>query len=139
MGAFIALVQPQPFGAQLFAARPEAAAKCSYDSVRHKEFRVLWPTVERLVALHLLRSQRLAMSGRCVLPVWRTVADVAFDDDQGRAVGGPLGIGDRVGDPHAVVGVADPQHLPAIAKKPRGDILAERELGMASIVMWLLS
>ncbi len=71
------------------------------------------------------------MGGRGILLVRRAVADMALDDDQGRPVVGALGVGDRVGDPLAVVGVADPLDLPAIAEKAGGDILAEGERGVA--------
>ena len=56
---------------------------------------------------------------------------MTFDDDKGRAVVGAPGVGDRVGYSIAVVGVADPQHLPAIAEKPGSDILAEGERGIS--------
>src|SRR5438309_11561559 len=61
----------------------------------------------------------------------RTVADMAFDNNQTGPIIDPLGNGDRFGDTLAVVGVAHPLDMPAVGEKPAGDILAKGESGVA--------
>ena len=55
------------------------------DAVGDEELGVLGPAVGALGLPHLLVAERLAVGGRGVLLVRRAVADVAVDDDQGRA------------------------------------------------------
>src|SRR4029077_17188162 len=66
-----------------------------------------------------------------VLLMRRTVADMALDDDQARPILDALGNRDRVGDALAIVGIADPLHMPAIGEKSPGDIFAEGKSGIA--------
>ena len=69
----------------------------------------------------------------------RAIADMALDDDQARPIVDPLGNRDRLGDPLAVVGVADPLHVPAIGEKPPATSSVKARAVLPSIVMWLLS
>ena len=70
------------------------------------------------------------MSGAGVVLVGSAVADVALDDDQRRRQRSLEGF-ERLPQPPCVVGVADVLDIPAIGAKPRRDIVAEREFGMA--------
>src|SRR5438477_7952855 len=127
----VALEERQPFRPQLLPAGTEIFREMLVDAFRHEKLRVLRPVIKALGQLDLGFAQRLAMSARGILLMRRTVADMAFDNDQTGPIVDPLGDSDRFGDALAVVGVADPLHMPAIGEKPPGDILAERESGVA--------
>src|SRR5207248_4238521 len=127
----VSLEERQPFRPQLLPAGTEIFREMLVDAFRHEKLRVLRPVIKALGQLDLGLAQRLAMSARGILLMRRAVADMAFDNDQTGPIVDPLGDSDRFGDALAVVGVADPLHMPAIGEKPPGDILAERESGVA--------
>src|SRR5438552_17402331 len=52
---------------------------------------------------------------------------MALDYDPAGPIVDALGDGDRVGDPLAIIGIADPLHVPAIGEKPPSHVLGERE------------
>ena len=71
------------------------------------------------------------MGGRGVLLVRGAVADVAVDDDQGRAAALLAEALEGPRDQLDVVGVADPVHVPAVAHEAGGDVVLVGELGVA--------
>ncbi len=99
-------------------------------AVRHQEFGVLGPAVATLGETYLLLAERLAMGRAGVVLVRGAIADMAFDDDQGRHIIGSLEDIDRLRQPFCIVGVADPLHVPAIGQEARRDIVAEGQIGM---------
>jgi hypothetical protein len=52
---------------------------------------------------------------------------MALDDNEAGPIIDALGDRDRIGDPLAIVGVADPLNVPTIGQKPPGDVLGESE------------
>src|SRR5438309_8909391 len=97
----------------------------------HEKFRVLRPTIRTLGELNLLFTQGFAMSAGGVLLMRSAVADMAFDANQARPVVDALGARDRVSDPLAIIGIADPLDVPTIGEEPPGDVLAEGECCVA--------
>ena len=100
------------------------------DALGNEELRVLGPAEEALRRLDALRAERLAVRLRRVLDR-RAVADVAVHDDQRR----PLVLGlervERALGRLEVVRVRDRRHVPAVRGEPIGDVLGEREVGVA--------
>ncbi len=131
MGAPVALEQGHPFRVEFFAATAEFLSEMIVDTVRHQKFLILGPAIGPFGQPDLFLAQRLAVRARGVLLVRRAVTDVAFDDDQARPIVNALGDRDCISDPLAIVGVADPLHVPAIGEEPPGDILGEGKSGIA--------
>ena len=121
------------------AAGADAGREVLADAVGHEELRVLGPAVAPLGEADLLVAERLAVRRARVLLVRRAVGDVAVDDDQRRAIGGALERPERALEHLEVVGVADAGDVPAVADEARRHVVAEGQLGVASMVMWLLS
>ncbi len=71
------------------------------------------------------------MGGLGVLFVRRAPADVAVDDDQGRAADLGLERVEGFAEQAGVVGVADPQHVPAVPLEATEDVVAEGQRGVA--------
>src|SRR4029077_20483658 len=92
---------------------------------------VLRPAIGALGQLHLFLAQGLAMSGGRIDLVRRDIADMAVEDDQRRPTFSRPENRERVLDSLEVIGVADPQDVPAIAEKAGGDILGEGEARVA--------
>ena len=69
--------------------------------------------------------------GSVVLVGERAVADVAVENDEGWAALGLVEDVDRALDALDVVGIADPQDIPAVAEEAGRDILGERDVGLA--------
>ncbi len=113
-------------GRRAFAPRcADAGREVLADAIRHEELRVFGPSVAAFGEADLIVAERLAMGFGGVLLVWRTVADVAVQDDKGRtALRLPEDL-QSVLDSIDVVGIADPQDIPAISQKPGRDILRE--------------
>ena len=86
-----------PLVAQARAALADPGGEVLVDTVGDEELGVLGPAVGALRLPHLLLAERLAVGRRRVLLVRRAVADVAVDDDQGRAVRAPRGSARRPG------------------------------------------
>ena len=76
-----------PGGAELGAALADPLVEALADAVGDEELGVLGPAVGLLGQLDLLLAERFAVGGLGVLLVRRAPADVAVDDDQGRAAG----------------------------------------------------
>ena len=120
-----------PGGAQLGAALADPVGEVLADAVGDEELGVLGPAVGALGLAHLLLAERLAVGGGGVHLVRRAVADVAVDDDQGRALLLALELLEGGGDQLGVVGVADPGDVPAVAHEAGGDVVAVGEVGLA--------
>ena len=67
------------------------------------------------------------MRGGRVLPVGRSVSDVAGNNDQRGPIIGRLGRLESALDGREVVGIADPQHIPAVGGKARAHVLGESD------------
>ena len=70
-------------------------------------------------------AERLAVRGSGVLAVWRAVADMTVENDQGRAAGGVPEDLQRILDTVDVVGVTDAQDVPGVALEANRDVLRE--------------
>ena len=82
-------------------------------TIRHQELRVFRPAIKFLDQPDFFFAQRLAMRCIRVLLVRRTVADVAVDDDQSRAIRG-LVEGFKSPRQHLqIVGIGDAGDVPA--------------------------
>ncbi len=101
-----------PIAPSLRAARAYPGGEMLAHGVRDEELGVLRPSVAALGEANLVVAQRLAMSGGSVVLVRRAVADVAVENDEGRAALGHL---ERVQcglDAVDVIGVGDAKNVP---------------------------
>ena len=100
-------------------------------AIRHVELLVGVAAVKLLRQPHLVGPERLAMRLARVVPVRRTITDVAVDNDQGRPVRRMQeGVIRRRQQPQ-VVGIRHPQHLPAVSFKACPHVLGEGDAGGA--------
>jgi hypothetical protein len=95
------------------------------DAVRDEELRILGPPIGPLGEADLLLAERFAMGGGSILLVRRAVADMAIQNDKGRAALRLMEYPESVLDQANVVGVADPQHVPSVTQEPRRNVLGE--------------
>ena len=128
--ASVGFEQRAPIFVEASAAPAHAVLEMLAHAVRHQEFGVLGPAIAALGETDFLLAERLAVGGAGVVLVRGAIADVTFDDDQGRHIVGSLEDLDRLRQPLSIVGVADALHVPAIGKEPRRDIVAESEIRM---------
>ena len=110
------------------AACTDSGSKVLADAVRDEKLSVLRPSIAALSQPDLIVAERLAMGFRGVLLVWRTVADVAVQDDEGRAALRLAKHLQRLLDSINVVGVADAQNVPAVTQESGRDILREGDV-----------
>jgi hypothetical protein len=87
----------------------------------------------------LVLAERFTVRRARVLLVRRAVRDVTVDDDQRRAIGGVREGRERALEHLQIVGIADARDVPAVADESRGHVVAVRQRGVPSMVMWLLS
>ena len=66
-----------------------------------------------------------------ILLMRRAVADVAVQDDEGRAILGLVKDVERVLDPVDVVGIAHPQRVPPVTQEPGRDVLRKGDARVA--------
>ena len=116
---------------KLSAAPADAILEMLAHAVRHEKLGVFRPAVAALGEAYLLLAERLAVGRAGVVLMRRAIADVAFDDDQGRHVVGAPETLDGLRQPLRVVGVADALHVPAIGEEARRDVVAERQIRMS--------
>src|SRR5262249_58564120 len=86
--------------------------------------------VVALAQADLVLAERLTMRFRGVLPVRRTVADVAVQYEEG---GTPLGSPENLQgllDAVDIIGIADALDIPAVTQETGRHILGERDVGM---------
>ena len=131
MGGPVRREERRPLASRRGAARPDAGGEVLADGVRHQELCLLRPAVALLGETNLRFAERLAVSRGRVVLVRRAVADVAVEDDQGRASLRLAEDAQRAMDALEVVGVAYAQDVPAIGEEPRGDILGESQARLA--------
>ncbi len=113
---------PPPCG---IATRANSRGKMFANAIGNQELRILRPAVSSFAKTDLLFAQRLAMGRRGILPVWRAVADVAVQDNEG---GATLRLSEDlqgVLDAIDIVGVADPQNVPPVTQKAGCHVLGE--------------
>ena len=101
------------------------------DTVGDMELRVLRPAVIALGQPDFLLAERFPVSRRGVLFIGRPIGNVAIHDDQSRTVRCFLEGAESPLQHLQVIGIADPGHVPAIGDEPRGNILRERQRGVA--------
>ena len=100
-------------------------------AVRHEELRILRPAVKAFSEADLLLTERLAVGCGGVVPVRGTIADMTVQDDQSRA---PFRLPEDLEsllDPAHVVGIADPQDVPAVTEETSGHVFRERQARVA--------
>ena len=91
--------QRAPIFLETSAAPADAVLKMLAHAVRHQEFGVLGPAIASLGETDFLLAERLAVGGAGVVLVRGAVADMTFDDDQGRHIVGSLEDLDRLRQP----------------------------------------
>src|SRR5262249_1578592 len=109
-----------PSRAELAAPGADAMLEMLQHAVGHQELRVLGPPVGALPGPAPRLAGRLAGGGRGVVLVGRAVADVAVDDDEGRAIVAAPERLERAIDELEVVRVADARDVPAVTEEARG-------------------
>ena len=97
--ASVGCEQRAPIFVETSSAPADAVLKMLAHAVRHEEFGVLGPAVAALGETDLLLAERLAVGRAGVVLVRGAVADMAFDDDQGRHIVGSLEDLDRLRQP----------------------------------------
>ncbi len=127
----VGAVDLHPGLARLLTSLPDAVGEVLGHFVRDEELRVLGPAVVPLRRTDLVLSERLAVRRARVLLRGRAPADVAVDDDQGRAVVLLLERLEGSGQHLEVVRVTDPGDVPAVGDEARGDVLGEGERRVA--------
>ena len=113
---------------KLSAAPRHAVLEMLAHPVRHKKLGVFRPAVAALGEAYLLLAERLAVGCARVVLMRRAIADVAFDDDQGRHVRCAPENLNGLRQPLGVVGVAHAMDVPAIGQEARRDVVAERQI-----------
>ena len=131
MSACVFLELAFPLLAQFTSALPDASMEVVIHSVGNQELGVLRPSVGALGELDFLFTQGLAVRRGRVLPVGRTVSDVAGNYDQRGPILGRLGRPESAFDSREVVGIADAQHIPAVGGKARAHVFGEGNAGRA--------
>ena len=106
------------------AALADARLEVLAHAVGHEELGVLGPAVVALGQPDLFLAQRLAVRRAGVLLVRRAVGDVAVDDDQRGAIVVLLNVLNARVKHVQIVGIADAQHVPAVAEEARGHVFA---------------
>src|SRR5262249_53453431 len=96
------------------SAHPDTGREVLADSVRNQKLRVLGPPVTALGKPDFLIAKRLSMSLCGILFVGRTVADMSVEDEEGRPALGLLEDLESVLDSVDIVGVTNPQNVPAV-------------------------
>src|SRR5262249_50554156 len=104
-----------------------AIPKMLVNAIGDQELGVLRPTVVALGEPDFLLAKRLPMGGASILLRGRTPGDVAFDNDQRRAVVRLLEYLECAVEHVEVVGVPDARNVPAQAHELGSDVLAESE------------
>src|SRR5712691_11155183 len=123
--------QLSPTAAGLRAARANSGGEVVAHGVGNQELGVLGPSVVAFGEANLLLTQRLAVSRGGILFMRRAVADVAVQNDEGRA---PLGVAKDVQgvlDAVDVIGVAHAQNVPPVTQEPRRDVLGKGDARVA--------
>ena len=99
--------------------------------VGNEELGVLRPAVVALGEPNLLLAQWLAVRRGGILLMRRAIADVAVQNDEGRAILGFVKHVERVLDAIDVIGVAHAQNIPAITEKAGRDVLGKGDARIA--------
>src|SRR6202035_4614245 len=86
MRGAIRIEQVRPLAARLSAARPDPSCKMVTDPAGNQELRILGPPVGALGQSDLRLAERLPREGGRILQVGRAIADMAVQNDEGRAV-----------------------------------------------------
>ena len=119
-----------PLRLELLAAR-DRLAEVLERLVGHEERLQARVAVDLLRELDLLVAERRAVGAVRVLLVRRAGRDVGADDDQARPIGDRAGVGQRLLDPVELEVLAEVLHVPAVGLVALGDVLGERERGVA--------
>ena len=109
----------------LRTARADPGGEVLVDAIGHKKLRVLGPAIGVLGEPDLLVAERLAVGRGSVLLVRGAVADVAVQNNERGPVLRLAKDVEGVLDALDVVGVADPQDVPAVSQKSRLDVLCK--------------
>src|ERR1700751_3179459 len=114
-----------PLAARFRTARTDARHEMLPNSTRHQKLCARGPPVAAFGKTDLIVAERLAMSLRGILLVRRTVTDVAVEDDEGWGV--RCSLEDLQSDLNSVdvIGITDPQNVPAVTLEPGSNVLSE--------------
>ena len=115
----------RPLSMKIAPPFPDSVAEMFVHPIRNQEFRVFRPAVEFLGQPDFFFTQRFAVRGVGVLFVWRPVANMAVDNNQGRAICGLLERLKRPGQHLQIIGVGHTRDVPSISHKTRRHIFAE--------------
>jgi hypothetical protein len=95
------------------------------DAIRDEKLSILRPSIAALSQPDLIFAERLSMGCRGVLFMWRTIADVAVQDEEGRPARRLAKHLQGLLDSINVVSVADPQNVLTITQEAGRDVLRE--------------
>src|SRR3974390_3949311 len=113
------------------APSTDAMGKTSVDSFRNEKLGILRPAIELLRESNLAFAKSIAVRSGRVLLMGRAITNNAVHDHQGGAVLRALKGLQRSTDLIEIIGVRNPQDVPAIAAKAHSYVLAEAEIRMA--------
>src|SRR5262249_41692865 len=120
-----------PTSAGLGAALADAGGEMLAHAIGNEELGVFRPTIIAFGEADFVLAQGLAVRRGGILLVRRAIADVAVEDDEGRAaLRLPKHI-ERVPIPLDVVGAPHAQTFPAVTEEPGGDIFAKGDACVA--------
>ena len=94
----------------------DSGSKVLADAIRDEKLSILRPSIAALSQPDLIVAERLSMGFRGVLFMWRTVADVAVQDEEGRAARRLAKHQQGLLDSINVVSVADAQNVPTVTQ-----------------------
>src|SRR6202035_716999 len=103
----------------------DSGSKVLTDSIRDEKLSILRPSIAALSQSDLIVAERLSMGFRRILFMRRTVADVAVQDEEGRAARRLAKHLQGLLDSINVVRVADPQNVPTVTQEAGRDVFRE--------------
>jgi hypothetical protein len=107
------------------AACTHSGSRVLLHAIADEKLSVLRPSIAALRQPDLIVAERLSMGFRGVLLMWRTVADVAVQDEEGGAALRLAKHLQGVFDAINIVSVADPQNAPTVTQESGRDVLRE--------------
>src|ERR1700731_1214298 len=107
------------------AACADSGSKVLSDAIRDEKLSILRPSIAALSQPDLIVAERFSVGFRGILFMWRTVADVAVQDEEGRGARRLAKHLQGLLDSINVVRVADPQNVPTVTQKAGRDVLRE--------------
>ena len=119
-----------PFGCEPTAAFSDARLEMMIHALGDQKLRVLGPAISAFSQFDLVRSQRLAMSGRGVLLVGGPIGDMAVDDNEGGPIAGCVKALEGLRQGVCIIGIVDVANSPPVGAKASRNVLREGECGI---------